>query len=89
MRDDKSEGWETLKTKHSQIRKVSLGDIYIDPRFQRALGEHRKDQIAAPTRARVREGSRHYLTSAGQRVPRQRGTASGKTHRPPGDLTAR
>ncbi len=34
MRDDKSEGWETLKTKHSQIRKVSLGDIYIDPRFQ-------------------------------------------------------
>jgi hypothetical protein len=45
MRDDKSEGWETLKMKHSQIRKVSLGDIYIDPRFQRALGEHRKDQI--------------------------------------------
>jgi hypothetical protein len=45
MRDDKSEGWETLKMKHSQILKVSLGDIYIDPRFQRALGEHRKDQI--------------------------------------------
>lgn len=43
--DDKSEGWETLKTKPSQIRKVPLDDIYIDPRFQRPLGEHRKDQI--------------------------------------------
>lgn len=45
MHDDKSEGWETLKMRQSQIRKVSLGDIYIDPRFQRPLGEHRKDQI--------------------------------------------
>lgn len=43
--DDKSEGWETLKMKPSQIRRVPLGDIYIDPRFQRPLGEHRKDQI--------------------------------------------
>lgn len=43
--DDKSEGWETLKNKPSHIRKVPLDDIYIDPRFQRPLGEHRKDQI--------------------------------------------
>ena len=43
--DEKSEGWETLKMKHSQIRRVPLDSIYIDPRFQRPLGEHRKDQI--------------------------------------------
>jgi hypothetical protein len=43
--DEKSEAWETLKMKHSQIRRVPLDSIYIDPRFQRALGEHRKDQI--------------------------------------------
>ena len=42
---DKSEGWETLKMKHSEIRRVPLDSIYIDPRFQRPLGEHRKDQI--------------------------------------------
>lgn len=43
--DEKSEGWETLKMKHSEIRRVPLDSIYIDPRFQRPLGEHRKDQI--------------------------------------------
>jgi hypothetical protein len=43
--DEKSKAWETLKMKHSQFRKVPLDSIYIDPRFQRALGEHRKDQI--------------------------------------------
>lgn len=45
MPDEKSKGWETLKKKEPKIRKVSLDDIYIDPRFQRPLGEHRKDQI--------------------------------------------
>jgi hypothetical protein len=43
--DAKSEGWETLKMKNSDIRRVPLDSIYIDPRFQRPLGEHRKDQI--------------------------------------------
>lgn len=43
--NEKSRGWETLKAKDSQVRKVSLGDIYIDPRFQRPLGEHRKNLI--------------------------------------------
>ena len=45
MPDEKSKGWETLKKKEPKVRKVALDDIYIDPRFQRPLGEHRKDQI--------------------------------------------
>jgi len=45
VRDDKSSGWETLKVKESEISRASLEDIYIDPRFQRPLGERRKDQI--------------------------------------------
>jgi hypothetical protein len=43
--EDKSEAWETLRMRHSEIRRVPLDSIYVDPRFQRALGSHRKDQI--------------------------------------------
>jgi len=45
MSTDHSEAWETLQMNTSDIRKVPLDSIYIDQRFQRALGEHRKNAI--------------------------------------------
>lgn len=43
--DEKSEAWETLMKKASEVREVPLDSIRIDPRFQRALSEPRVQKI--------------------------------------------
>ena len=46
VKDEKSEAWQTLKTKHAGVRDIPLDDIYIDRRFQRPLSPTKLNEIA-------------------------------------------